>query len=206
MPPQATECQGVIWRYTLVLQLTRGNTRMEATLIRPATQEDAAAICRIYNYYVLNTTISFEEEAVSDSVMAGRISGGTLPWLVAEQDGAVLGYAYATPWRVRPAYRHAVESSVYLLHGSAGRGLGRQLYVALLAALRGRGLHCVIGGVAQPNPASVALHEALGFRQVALFEEVGFKHGRWIDVGYWQLKLEASGNDVSKSAASMRSA
>jgi len=138
---------------------------------------------------VLNTAISFEEVAVSTATMAGRIAGG-LPWLVFEQDAVVLGYAYASPWRTRPAYRHAVEASVYLAVDATGRGLGRQLYQALLAQLRALGLHCVIGGIAQPNPASVALHQALGFRKVAHFEEVGWKHGRWIDVGYWQLKLE----------------
>jgi len=162
------------------------------TDIRPASSLDAARICAIYNLYVAATTISFEEAAVLESDMAGRIADvtdGGLPWLVLEVDGAVAGYAYATKWRARPAYRHAVESSVYLDPALAGRGHGRRIYEKLLTELRTRGLHTVIAGIAQPNERSVALHERLGFRKVAHFSEVGFKFGRWIDVGYWQLML-----------------
>jgi len=102
----------------------------------------------------------------------------------------VAGYAYATKWRVRPAYRHSVESSIYLDQSCAGRGLGQLLYAALLDELRRRELHLVIGGIAQPNEASVRLHEKLGFRKVAMFSEVGMKFGRWVDVGYWELHLD----------------
>lgn len=158
-------------------------------MLRAAIAADAPAICAIYNHYVLHTTISFEEEAVSIESMAQRIVAATLPWLVCEEQGMVVAYAYASPWRVRPAYRYAVESSVYVAPEEAGRGLGQRLYERLFADLRALGMHTVIGGVAQPNPASVALHERLGFRKVAHFDEVGFKHGRWIDMGYWQLKL-----------------
>lgn len=158
-------------------------------MLRPATCADAPAICAIYNHYVLHTTISFEEEPVAVETMAQRIGAATLPWLVCEEHGSVVAYAYASPWRVRPAYRYAVESSVYVAQVAAGRGLGQRLYERLFADLRALGMHTVIGGVAQPNPASVALHERLGFRKVAHFDEVGFKHGRWIDMGYWQLKL-----------------
>lgn len=158
-------------------------------MIRPVTPQDAAAICAIYNHYVATTTISFEEQPVSVEEMAGRIGASRLPWLVLEQDGELLGYAYASAWRVRPAYRHAVESSVYLAQSATGRQLGVRLYRELIAALRAAGLHTVIGGIAQPNEASVRLHERLGFRKVAHFEQVGFKHGRWIDVAYWQLHL-----------------
>ncbi len=158
-------------------------------MIRSVQPTDAAAICAIYNHYVLHTTISFEEEAVSPEAMAQRIAGATLPWLVWEEQGVLLGYAYASPWRVRAAYRHAVESSVYLAPGATGRKLGLQLYQHLLDALRRRDLHCVIGGIAQPNPASEALHRRLGFRKVARFEQVGWKQGRWIDVDYWQVML-----------------
>jgi phosphinothricin acetyltransferase len=166
---------------------------MSAITIRPATAGDAAAICAIYNPYIANTTISFEEEPVSAADMAGRIADvaqAGLPWLVAEQDGRLLGYAYATRWRVRPAYRTSVESSVYLGGEAAGRGLGSALYRALLDALRRLDVHMVIGGIAQPNERSVALHEKLGFRKVAHFSEVGRKFGRWIDVGYWELRLD----------------
>jgi phosphinothricin acetyltransferase len=107
----------------------------------------------------------------------------------AEQPSAVRGYAYATPWRTRAAYRHSVESSIYLAPDVGGRGLGRRLYQALLAALRPLEVHAVIGGVSLPNPASIALHERMGFRKVAHFSEVGRKFDRWIDVGYWQLML-----------------
>ena len=162
------------------------------TDIRPASSLDAARICAIYNHYVATTTISFEEAPVLESDMAGRIADvtdGALPWLVLEVDGVVAGYAYATKWRARPAYRHAVESSVYLDPALAGRGHGRRLYERLLAELRTRGLHTVIAGIAQPNERSVALHERLGFRKVAHFAEVGLKFGRRLDVGYWQLLL-----------------
>jgi len=164
------------------------------TRIRPATPADAARICAIYNHYVTTTTVSFEEQAVTEPEMAQRIADvdtAGLPWLVLEIDGALAGYAYATKWRVRPAYRHSVESSVYLDQAYAGRGLGRTLYGALLDRLRERGLHVVIGGIALPNDASAGLHEALGFRKVAHFSEVGRKFGRWLDVGYWELKLGA---------------
>jgi len=161
-------------------------------LIRPAHADDAKAIAAIYNPYILTTTISFEEEAVTDAAMAQRIAdvqAGGLPWLVAEQDGKVLGYAYATKWRVRHAYRFSVESSVYLAPEAARQGVGTALYTALLAQLAERGVHLVIGGVALPNDASVALHEKMGYEKVAHFGEVGFKFGRWLDVGYWQKKL-----------------
>lgn len=165
---------------------------MPAVSIRPATPEDAAAICAIYNPYVATTTISFEEEPVDCGDMARRIADVQalgLPWLVAEREGCLLGYAYATRWRARPAYRTSVESSVYLAREAAGRGAGTALYRALLEALRRQGVHMVIGGIAQPNERSVALHERMGFRKVAHFSEVGRKFGRWVDVGYWELRL-----------------
>ena len=162
-------------------------------IIRPARTADAGAICAIYNHYILNTTISFEEEPVSPAEIAQRIANvadANLPWLVMLENDTLIGYAYATKWRVRAAYRYAVESSVYLDATRTGQGAGRQLYEALIAELRRRDLHLVIGGIAQPNAASVALHERLGFCKVAHFSEVGLKFGKWIDVGYWQLKLE----------------
>jgi phosphinothricin acetyltransferase len=160
-------------------------------MLRICTPPDAAQICEIYNYYVRETVITFEESPVPEANMAQRISDVTshLPWLVWEADGAIIGYAYAAPWKARAAYRHSVESSVYLAPQVTGRGLGSQLYAALIAELRQRGLHCVIGGAALPNPASVALHEKLGFHKVAQFPEVGFKFGQWVDVAYWELIL-----------------
>jgi L-amino acid N-acyltransferase YncA len=160
-------------------------------MLRICTPSDAGQICEIYNHYVRETVVTFEESPVSEANMAQRITDVTLrlPWLVWETDGAIVGYAYAAPWKARAAYRHSVESSVYLAPQATGRGLGSQLYAALIAELRQRGLHCVIGGAALPNPASVSLHEKLGFRKVAEFPQVGFKFGRWVNVAYWELML-----------------
>jgi L-amino acid N-acyltransferase YncA len=160
--------------------------------LRPALHDDAANIAAIYNHYILTTTISFEEQAVDAAEIARRMAGvhaADLPYLVAEEDGIVIGYAYATPWRVRPAYRSSVETSIYLRAGTHARGTGTALYRMLLAELTARGFHLAIGGIAQPNAASVALHEKLGFKKVAHFSEVGRKFDRWVDVGYWQLCL-----------------
>ncbi|HEX8606942.1 MAG TPA: GNAT family N-acetyltransferase [Pseudoduganella sp.] len=130
--------------------------------------------------------------------MRGRIAAvqdGGLPWLVLETAGGVVaGYAYATRWRVRHAYRFSVETTVYLAHDSTGKGYGTALYTALLQRLREAGCHLAIGGIALPNEASVALHERLGYRKVAHFGEVGRKFDRWIDVGYWELKLQEQGS------------
>ena len=111
------------------------------------------------------------------------------PWLVCEEGGSVVGYAYAGPWKARSAYRFAVESTVYLAVGQQGRGLGAALYRRLIDELARCGAHCVIGGVSMPNAASVALHEKLGFRKIGQFCEVGWKLGHWVDVGYWELML-----------------
>ena len=164
----------------------------QANLVRPATAADAEAIARIYNYYVANTVITFEEEAVSAPDMAARIAEAqslSLPWLVAEIEGAIAGFAYARRWRPRSAYKYSAETTIYLERGYEGRRIGTKLYSALLPPLRERGIHVAIGGVALPNDASVALHEKLGFERVATFRQVGFKHDRWVDVAYWQLVL-----------------
>lgn len=155
--------------------------------IRDATASDAEAILAIYNPYVIGTTITFEETPVGAEEMRGRIAknGTEYAWLVYEDEGRVLGYAYASRWRERCAYRSSAESTVYVAEGAHGRGIGRALYAALLERLRARGVHVVIGGIAMPNERSVGLHEALGFERVATFPEVGNKFGRWLDVGYW---------------------
>lgn len=158
-------------------------------IVRPATAADAEAVAVIYNHYVAHTIVTFEEEAVAAAEMARRmeeVRADALPWLVAERDGAVVGYAYATKWRVRRAYRFSAEVTVYLAPGQEGRGLGSLLYTRLLADLRARDVHAVMGGIALPNDASIALHEKLGFHKVAHFEQTGFKFNRWIDVGYWE--------------------
>jgi len=159
--------------------------------IRAATPADAAAVAAIYNHYVAETIVTFEEEPVPAAEMARRIEeiqAASFPWLVAAEEGApgILGYAYAAPWKRRSAYRHSAEITVYLAPGRTGRGLGSKLYGALLPMLRPLGIHALIGGIALPNPASIALHEKFGLRKVAHFQAVGFKLGRWIDVGYWQ--------------------
>ena len=161
-------------------------------IVRPASAADSEALARIYNYYIENTVITFEEEPVSAQAMAGRVAETqslSLPWLVAEIEGAVVGYAYARKWRERSAYRYSRETTIYLERGYEGRGIGKTLYSGLLPLLRERGIHVAIGGVALPNEASVALHEKLGFKHVATFHQVGFKHDRWVDVAYWQLVL-----------------
>jgi phosphinothricin acetyltransferase len=159
---------------------------------RDASIDDAAQIVSIYNHYVVNTVISMEYETVTPADMAQRIrdvQSAGLPWLVLLDGEGIVGYAYASKWRTRFGYRHSVESSVYLAPGQQRRGLGGMLYRRLLERLREQGCHAVMGGIALPNPGSVALHEKLGFDQVAHFREVGHKFGGWVDVGYWQLTL-----------------
>lgn len=158
-------------------------------MIRPANKDDAAVIVQIYNYYILNTVITFEEVAISAEEMARRIDEITmqnLPWLAAVIDEQVCGYAYASKWRERSAYRFSTEITVYLSPNQCRRGLGSQLYAVLLPELKNRGIHSVVGGITLPNPASVALHEKFGMKQVAQFDEIGYKFGQWQQVGYWQ--------------------
>ena len=161
-------------------------------MIRPATESDLDSIARIYNHYILNAIATFEEEPISTGEMSGRfevVRSAGLPWLVAEQHGQICGYAYAGTWGGRCSYRFSVESTVYVDPAAVGRGLGTALYEELLDTLRRRSVHVVIGGIALPNAASVALHERLGFQKVAHFREVGFKFNKWVDVGYWQKAL-----------------
>lgn len=163
-------------------------------MIRDAVKSDSEAIANIYNYYIEKTAISFEETPVSGSDIERRIEsvqGAGLPWMVAVENNAVVGYAYATKWKERSAYRFSVEASVYLSHQMQGRGLGAKLYETIFAKLKEGGIHTVIGGITLPNPASVALHEKMGMRKAAHFEKVGFKFNQWHDVGYWQLSLNS---------------
>jgi phosphinothricin acetyltransferase len=160
--------------------------------IRPATAEDAEAIARIYNFYIRNTVVTFEEESVSAQAMMARMSevqSADLPWLVADFESRVVGYAYAGKWKLRSAYRYSVETTIYLEHGREGGGIGTKLYTELLSILRTRGFRVAIGGAALPNEASAKLHAKLGFEHVATFHQVGFKHDRWVDVAYWQVLL-----------------
>ena len=161
--------------------------------IRPATPDDAAAIAAIYRPYVERGTVSFETEAPDAAVIARRMaaSGGLYPWLVATEGegGAVLGYAYASAFRDRPAYRFTIETTVYLETGTQGRGNGRQLYDALIDTVRAQGFTHAIGVIALPNDHSIRLHESVGFKRAGFFREAGYKDGRWIDVGYWHCDL-----------------
>jgi L-amino acid N-acyltransferase YncA len=160
-------------------------------MIRSVYTEDTEAICSIYNHYVINTILTFEEKPVSKEEMTDRIAKVTvsLPWIVLEEEGEINGYAYANNWKIRSAYRFSVESSIYLRPEFLGKGAGRILYEALISKLHNLSLHTVIGGIALPNESSVALHERLGFLKVAHFTEVGWKFNQWIDVGYWELLL-----------------
>ncbi len=160
-------------------------------MIRPVAAADAPRIVEIYNHHVRRTMVTFEEQPVADGEMARRIAETTLtyPWLVSEVEGTLVGYAYASSWKRRSAYRFAAESTIYMDARFSRRGLGLELYGALITEMRSRGLHCAIGGISLPNPASIALHEKLGFRHIGQFREVGWKFGKWVDVGYWELVL-----------------
>lgn len=160
-------------------------------MIRAATPDDAAAIAAIYAPHCAGGEATFELDAPDAAEIARRMaaSEGLYPWLVAEQDGAVLGYAYAGRFRERAAYRWVVETAIYVADAAHGRGVGRRLYETLLATLTAQGFTSAIGVVSLPNPASVALHEAVGFRCTGVTPAVGYKLGRWIDVGWWQCAL-----------------
>ena len=163
-------------------------------MIRDATIDDSEAIAEIYNHYIVNTSITFEETPVSRAEMSTRIKNvqlSELPWIVALKDNNVVGYAYATKWKERSAYRFSVESTVYISNQATGEGIGTLLYKELLRKLKARNINNVIGGITLPNPASVGLHEKMAMKKVAHFPHVGFKFGEWLDVGYWQLSLSS---------------
>jgi L-amino acid N-acyltransferase YncA len=159
------------------------------SMIRPATIDDASQVAAIYNYFIANTVVTFEEVTVSDDVMSERISHGQSVgrWIVAESGGEVHGFSYAMPFAARSAYRRSVETTVYVAHDHLRRGYGIKLYNSLFEHLRSDNLHCTIAIIALPNQESVALHEKLGFIKVGELSEVGWKFGRWVNVGYWQL-------------------
>ena len=161
-------------------------------MIRPATPADAREVAAIYAPIVEHTFISFEAEAPSAGEMARRIEATlpTHPWLVLEDEAGVAGYAYASAHQPRAAYAWSVNVSVYLAERARGRGAGRSLYTELFAILRRQGFHMAFAGVALPNAASVALHEAMGFTPIGVYPEVGHKLGAWRDVGWWRLQLQ----------------
>ena len=160
--------------------------------IRPADPAgDAAACAAIYAPFVLDGPVSFEEAAPDADAFAARIAclTATHPWLVAERDGVVAGFAYGSPHRERAAYRWAADVSVYVDPAHHGRGIGRALYEELLARLRTQRIHIACAGITLPNAASVGLHESLGFELVGIYRGIGWKAGAWRDVGWWQLRL-----------------
>ena len=165
---------------------------VDGITIRAATLADASAIVAIYNHFVRETIVTFEEVEIDAAAIGRRMESvwsASLPWLVADDAGIVVGYTYATKWKERVGYRFSVEITVYLAPDAVGKGLGLRLYRVLFARLEERGVHAVIGGIALPNDASVALHAKMGMKEVAHFEQTGFKFGRWIDVVYWEKLL-----------------
>ncbi len=156
-------------------------------MIRKATFSDAEAISEIYNYYILNTIITFELEPISPQEIVSRMEKYRAigAYLVYEEDGEVVGYGYTSRFRERKAYENSVETTIYLRNGFGGKGIGAELYAELLSRLSPR-YHMIVAGIALPNEASVRLHEKCGFKKVAHFSEVGRKFGQWIDVGFWQ--------------------
>jgi L-amino acid N-acyltransferase YncA len=165
-------------------------------LIRHADPaRDGAACAVIYAPFVNDTVISLEEIAPSAEEFAARIEriSRTHPWLIAELDGDSVGFAYASPHRERASYRWAADVTVYLAEGVRRRGIGRGLYEALLELLVRQGVHVACAGITLPNEASVGLHEALGFVRVGVYRRIGFKQGRWHDVGWWQRELVPPG-------------
>ncbi len=160
-------------------------------IVRIATVADGAACAAIYGPFVEQTSISFELEPPTPDDMAGRIAKTTArtPWVVVEVGGVVRGYAYGTRHRDRAAYDWTVESAVYVDAAFAGRGIGRAAMTALLEVLRLQGFHLVVAGITQPNPASTALHLALGFERIGQFDAIGWKQGRWHGVEWYGLEL-----------------
>jgi L-amino acid N-acyltransferase YncA len=163
------------------------------TTIRLASEHDAAAVAAIYAPFCEANVVSFEFAAPSRDEMADRIRTTTArwPWLVLERDGVVAGYAYAGRHRDRAAYQWAVDTTVYVGDGHRGCGVGRALYTALFGLLRSLGYFKACAGITLPNPASVGLHEALGFTRVGVYRGIGYKFGGWHDVAWYELALQA---------------
>lgn len=156
--------------------------------IRTATLTDAAQIAEIYNYYIKNTHQTFETEPLSADDMQARIAEvqENFPFLVAEEDGEIFGYTYAAHFRLRRAYEFSAEVSIYVKADTKKKGIGTLLYDRLFAELRETDIHAIVAGISLPNDAGIRFHEKHGFTKVAHFREVGYKLGRWVDVGFWE--------------------
>ena len=160
-------------------------------MIRDLDIKDTKQLLDIYNYYVLNTIVTFDIELLLIEAFIEKITriNNDYPFIVFEENNEILGYAYGSKWRPKPAYKHTVESTVYVKNGAHGKQIGTKLYGKLLDLLKEEGYHMVLGGLTLPNEVSVKLHEKFGFKQVAHFKEVGRKFDTWLDVAFWQLKL-----------------
>lgn len=161
-------------------------------MIRFVSVDDAEGVCGIYNHYIENSIATFEEESVTVSEMQDRIEDASAeqPWFVYDHGEGLAGFAYASPWKSRCAYRFSLETTVYLSPDHLGLGIGTDLYRHLIEEIGKKNIHSLIAAIALPNEVSIALHEKLGFEKVGQFVEVGRKFERWIDVGYWELLFD----------------
>lgn len=160
-------------------------------MIRSVHLKDANDITGIYNFYIKNTTITFEEVEIDTKEISERIKSVTkdFPWIVYEEKGKVVGYAYVSPFKSRSAYKNSVESSIYIDHKSKGRGIGTLLYKEIIRLCQLKNYHTILGITTYPNDKSILLHQKFGFEKVAHYKEVGYKFNTWIDVAVWQLLL-----------------
>jgi len=162
-------------------------------MIRNVSLTDSAALTELYNYYIRTSGATFEEVEITEEEMRERITKihfeKQFPYLIFEEEGAVIGYAYASTFRDRISYRFTVESTVYVHPNHFGKGIGEKLYQELLTQIKSHGFHVVIGVITLPNEASVRLHEKVGFKKAGHFTEVGYKFEKWMDVGFWELQL-----------------
>ena len=171
-----------------------------AVIVRPATAADAAALAEIYGHNALHGTGTFEEAAPTPEAMAARLEAvlaQDLPWVVAEAQGRVLGFAYAAPYRLRSAYRYTAEDSVYVAPEAQGRGVGRAALQAVIDACESRGLRQLVAVIGDSgNAGSIGLHRALGFEPAGTLADVGYKHGRWLDVVLMRRALNGGGRSA----------
>ncbi len=160
-------------------------------MIRKVKIEDAQQLLDIYNYYVENSIVTFDLEPLSLNTFQEKMTRicKAYPFIVFEENNEILGYAYGSKFRPKPAYKYTVESTVYVKHNKHGKHIGTKLYTELLKLLKQEKFHIVLGVLTLPNDTSIKLHEKFGFIQIAYFNEVGLKFEKWQDVGIWQLKL-----------------
>lgn len=160
-------------------------------MMRPVTVADAQQLVAIYNYYVIHSIVTLDLVPFSAEDFEEKIStiSSQFPFIVYEENDEILGYAYASTFRTKPAYNKTVELTIYLKHNTLGKQIGKKMYSELIQQLKAENYHVLIGGLTLPNDASVKLHEGFGFEKVAHFKEVGYKFDKWHDVGFWQLTI-----------------